>query len=261
MSNNTPLRITAVPAFNDNYLWLIHNDTHAAVVDPGDATPVLAALAAQNLTLCAILLTHHHNDHTGGVPRLLQHRQVPVFGPAKEAIPTITVPLKEGDSVNIPELQLRLHVIDTPGHTLGHICYHAQEQAWLFSGDTLFAAGCGRLFEGTAAQMHQSLNKLATLPDATAVYCAHEYTLSNLAFAQAVDASNSAITARIAAEQNKRHQGLPTLPSTIALEKQTNPFMRCDSPAIIALLQHTGRISETDQTSVLAALREWKNTF
>jgi hydroxyacylglutathione hydrolase len=261
MSNNTPLRITAVPAFNDNYLWLIHNDTHAAVVDPGDATPVLAALAAQNLTLCAILLTHHHNDHTGGVPRLLQHRQVPVFGPAKEAIPTITVPLKEGDSVNIPELQLRLHVIDTPGHTLGHICYHAQEQAWLFSGDTLFAAGCGRLFEGTAAQMHHSLGKLATLPDATAVYCAHEYTLSNLAFAQAVDSGNQAITTRIAAEQNKRQQGLPTVPSTIALEKQTNPFMRCHSPAIIALLQHTGRISKTDQTSVLAALREWKNTF
>ena len=259
--SNSSLRITCIPAFNDNYLWLIHNDTHAAVVDPGDATPVLAVLAERGLTLCAILLTHHHPDHTGGVPRLLQHRQVPVYGPAKEAIPTITIPLKEGDAVFIAELQLDLTVIDTPGHTLGHICYHASAPAWLFCGDTLFGAGCGRLFEGSPQQMVTSLDKLAALPDQTAVYCAHEYTLSNLAFAHAVEAGNSAITQRITTEKNKRDQGLPTIPSTIALEQQTNPFLRYDNPAIIALLQQTGRISNTAPASVFGALREWKNTF
>lgn len=259
--SNSSLRITCIPAFNDNYIWLIHNDTHAAVVDPGDATPVLAALAERGLTLCAILLTHHHPDHTGGVPRLLQHRQVPVYGPAKEAIPTITIPLKEGDAVFIAELQLDLTVIDTPGHTLGHICYHASAPAWLFCGDTLFGAGCGRLFEGSPQQMVTSLDKLAALPDQTAVYCAHEYTLSNLAFAHAVEAGNSAITQRIATEKNKRDQGLQTIPSTIALEQQTNPFLRYDNPAIIALLQQTGRISNTAPASVFGALREWKNTF
>lgn len=259
--SNPSLRITCIPAFNDNYLWLIHNDTHAAVVDPGDATPVLAALAEHGLTLCAILLTHHHADHTGGVPRLLQHSQVPVYGPAKEAIPTITIPLKEGDCVFIAELQLDLTVIDTPGHTLGHICYHASAPAWLFSGDTLFGAGCGRLFEGTPQQMVTSLDKLAALPEQTSVYCAHEYTLSNLAFAHVVEAGNSAITQRIATEKNKRDQGLPTIPGTIALEKQTNPFLRYDNPAIIALLQQTGRISDTGPASVFGALRTWKNTF
>ncbi len=259
--SNSSLHVTAIPAFNDNYLWLIHDDTHAAIVDPGDAEPVLAALAKHGLTLCAILLTHHHSDHVGGVSRLLQHQQVPVYGPANEAIATITIPLKEDEHVFLSELQLDLTVIDTPGHTLGHISYYAPAPGWLFCGDTLFGAGCGRLFEGTPKQMVTSLNKLATLPDKTAVYCAHEYTLSNLAFARTVDNKNPAVATRIEIEKSKRERDIPTVPSTIGLEKQTNPFLRYDNADIIALLQQTGHISNTDPISVFAALREWKNIF
>src|ERR1700732_4808111 len=176
--SNDALHVLAIPAFKDNYLWLIHNGAYAVAVDPGDAAPILAALERHHLTLAAILLTHHHADHIGGVPQLLQHTKVPVYGPRNDAIAAVTIPLDEGDRVDLAELPLQLSVLDVPGHTLGHIAYVAQQQGWLFCGDTLFAGGCGRLFEGTPMQMVNSLAKLTALPDTTQVYCAHEYTLS-----------------------------------------------------------------------------------
>jgi hydroxyacylglutathione hydrolase len=255
------LNVLAVPAFNDNYLWIVHDHTNAIVIDPGDAMPVLAALDAHKLSLVAILLTHHHADHIGGVPTLLQRFNVPVYGPQLEKIATVTDPLTEGATVGIAKLGLELSVLDVPGHTAGHIAYVAHQQGWLFCGDTLFAGGCGRLFEGSPAQMADSLSKLAALPDSTEVYCAHEYTLSNLRFAHAVDPDNAALTERIQIEQAKRDQGKPTVPSTIGLEKATNPFLRYRESAILARLKAAGRLHQTDPVAAFAALREWKNTF
>lgn len=259
-----PLTILALPAFQDNYLWLIHDGEHAAVVDPGDAGPVLAALAEHGLQLTAILLTHHHADHIGGVPRLLEHAQVPVFGPASENIAVVTVPLAEGARVDLPGLALALDVLDVPGHTRGHIAYVSQGQPekWLFCGDTLFAGGCGRLFEGTPAQMATSLAKLAALPGDTLVYCAHEYTLANLRFAAAVEPDNRALQLRLVSEAGKRADNVPTVPSTIELEQATNPFLRVASPAIVASLEAAGRAQPgATPTELFAALREWKNVF
>jgi hydroxyacylglutathione hydrolase len=259
MSSNHQLRVSPIPAFTDNYIWLIHDGTHAVVVDPGDALPVLAALEAHRLSLVAILLTHHHADHVGGVPSLLQRFNVPVFGPSTEAIKNITVPLGEGDRPFIPELDLALSVLDVPGHTRGHIAYFVADREWLFCGDTLFAAGCGRLFEGTAEQMIASLNKFAALPDETQVYCAHEYTLSNLRFAKDAEPMNDAIDARIRTEQARRDRGEPTVPSTIGLEKRTNPFLRYREPAVVENLISAGRIAQPEPLAAFSALREWKN--
>ena len=255
------LTVLTVPAFDDNYLWLIHDGRHAAVVDPGDAGPILAALAEHGLTLVAILLTHHHADHIGGVPRLLQHANVPVFGPARENIATVTRPLSEGDIATVPELDLVLSVLDVPGHTRGHIAYVATDRQWLFCGDTLFAGGCGRLFEGTPQQMCISLAKLAALPGSTRVYCAHEYTLSNLRFALAVEPANVALVERMVVEQAKRARQEPTVPTTIALELATNPFLRYREPAIISQLLDEKRIDSKEPIAAFAALREWKNTY
>jgi hydroxyacylglutathione hydrolase len=255
------LKVLTVPAFEDNYLWLIHDGVHAAVVDPGDATPILAALDAQKLSLVAILLTHHHADHVGGVPELLRRFKVPVFGPRTEAIEGITQPLSEGDTATVPELGLSLSVLDVPGHTRGHIAYVAPDQGWVFCGDTLFAGGCGRLFEGTPEQMVDSLTKLAALPDETQVYCAHEYTLANLRFAHEVEPGNAALAARIETEQSRRGRGQPTVPSTIGVEKATNPFLRYDRPAILDRLEQQGHISTREPIGAFAALRRWKNTF
>ncbi|MCI1015612.1 hydroxyacylglutathione hydrolase [Herbaspirillum sp. C7C2] len=261
--------VLAVPAFDDNYLWIIHDGRYAAVVDPGDATPVLAALQAEGLTLAAILLTHHHADHVGGVVELARQAVsddfpvVPVYGPAREQsrIKGITVPLHGNEQVNIAALGLQLDVIEVPGHTLGHIAYYTAQQQMLFCGDTLFAGGCGRLFEGSPQQMLDSLVKLADLPAATQVYCAHEYTLSNLKFAAEVEPGNAELAARIVRERARREQGLPTVPSTIGLERETNPFLRASSPEIQQSLQKAGRLTQLDEVSSFAALREWKNTY
>jgi hydroxyacylglutathione hydrolase len=255
------LKVLAVPAFEDNYLWLIHDGVHAAVVDPGDAAPILAALDAHNLSLVAILLTHHHADHVGGVPDLLRRFNVPVFGPRGEAIPAITRPLAEGDTAIVPELGLTLSVLDVPGHTKGHIAYVAPSEGAVFCGDTLFAGGCGRLFEGTPEQMVASLTKLASLPDDTKVYCAHEYTLANLKFAHEVEPGNPDLAARIEAEQIKRNNGQPTVPSTIGLEKATNPFLRYDRPPILDRLEQAGHIASREPIAAFAALRRWKNSY
>ncbi|NML60765.1 hydroxyacylglutathione hydrolase [Massilia sp. RP-1-19] len=258
------LTVLAIPAFKDNYLWLIHDGVKAAVVDPGDAEPIIEALTANNLALTAILLTHHHADHIGGVQQLLAHASVPVFGPRNDDIPAVTHPLAQGDHIRLRGLELALSVLDVPGHTLGHIAYvRATAGArWLFCGDTLFAGGCGRVFEGTAAQMADSLGKLAALPNDTKVFCAHEYTLANLRFAQAVEPGNADLAKRVEVETAKRARNEPTVPSTIALEKATNPFLRYREPAIVDTLVKQGRLEAgAPPVHAFAALREWKNTF
>jgi len=259
---NNSLSILTVPAFDDNYLWIIHNGKDAVAVDPGDAQAILSALAQEQLTLSAILLTHHHADHTGGVAPLLQHRSVPVYGPANDDIAAVDHPLQGGQHFHLNNLDLEFSVIDVPGHTKGHIAYYAEKQGWLFCGDTLFAGGCGRIFEGTPEQMLHSLDQLAALPEQTLIYCAHEYTLSNLRFAVEVEPENLALRERVKMEQDKRARHLPTVPSPLALEKQTNPFLRSREDSIIRRLQACGKISE-DQTASqhFAALREWKNHY
>lgn len=258
------LTVLAVPAFQDNYLWLVHDGKNAAVVDPGDAGPILEALAAYRLTLTAILLTHHHADHIGGVGQLVEAFGVPVFGPRADGIAAVEHPLVEGDTVAVTGLDLTLRVLDVPGHTRGHIAYVRTTPGahWLFCGDTLFGAGCGRLFEGTPAQMSASLDKLAALADDTLVYCAHEYTMSNLRFASAAEPGNAAIAARTARDGALRERGLATIPTSIGMEKATNPFLRYREPAIAATLVTLGKLpAGADAVSTFAALREWKNTF
>lgn len=253
------MKIIPVPAFDDNYIWLACNERYAAAVDPGDAEPVLDHLGRHGLQLVAILNTHHHGDHTGGNEDLLRHTTVPVYGPRREAIPGMTHPVGAGDAVRLPELGVEFAVLEVPGHTAGHVAYYGANS--LFCGDTLFACGCGRLFEGTPAQMHASLQKLAALPEETDVYCAHEYTLANIDFAKAVEPANAALLRRETLDRQAREQGRPTLPSTIALEKATNPFLRCDRPAVIeAASRYAGR-ALGDPVSVFAVIREWKNRF
>ena len=255
------MNLIALPAFTDNYLWLIHNGTQAVVVDPGDAAVVQAALQQYSLQLQAILLTHHHADHTGGVDVLRKATSCKVYGPAFEVLPEPVQRLSGGDTVQT--LGLTFTVMDVPGHTAGHIAYYCSEfegAPLLFCGDTLFSGGCGRLFEGTPAQMLASLDSLAALPGNTRVCCTHEYTLSNLRFARAVDPANQDLIAYEARCISLREQGLPTLPSSIALEKQINPFLRSREPSVrqAALLQNPQASSDV---AAFAVLREWKNNF
>ena len=264
----TALNVLAVPAFKDNYLWLIHDGVNAAAVDPGDSGPILAALAAHKLTLTAILLTHHHADHIGGVEELLRRTPVPVFGPRNDDIAVVTVTLGEGDRIAVPNLNVTLRVLDVPGHTRGHIAYVLADvdaiggESWLFCGDTLFAGGCGRIFEGTPAQMANSLGKLAALPAQTKVYCAHEYTLANLRFASAVEPGNLQLRRRLASDGARRAAGEPTVPSTIGVELATNPFLRYREQEIVDNLIAVRKLAAgAAPLAAFAALREWKNNF
>jgi hydroxyacylglutathione hydrolase len=259
MSDIDEFEVVPLRAFKDNYIWTLRNRRYAAAVDPGDAQPVLDYLQRERLELCAILATHHHPDHVGGVADLLAHRAVPVYGPRGEPIPTLTQPVAEGDTVEIPQLGLRFSVLDIPGHTRAHIAYYGANS--LFCGDTLFACGCGRLFEGTAQQMFGSLGKLAALPDETLVYCGHEYTLANIAFAKAVEPDNQELLARAASDAKKRKSEQPTLPSTIGREKKTNPFLRCGQAAVIASANKYLGARASDPAQVFAAIRQWKNQF
>jgi hydroxyacylglutathione hydrolase len=258
----TAVRITPIPAFRDNYLWLLDDGRRAAIVDPGDAGAVRRALAERRLELSAIVVTHHHADHVGGVAALAQSTGAAVYGPAGEDFDAgnATVErLREGDAIEV--LGVPLQVLDVPGHTAGHIAYHAAGLQALFCGDTLFACGCGRLFEGTPAQMVGSLRKLAQLPAATRVYCAHEYTLSNLRFALAVEADNPALHARQQACLQLRERGQPTVPSTLGEELSTNPFLRLDAPAVLAAAARRQPGAEASAVQTFAAIRAWKDVF
>lgn len=255
------MNLSALPAFADNYIWMLHDGTQAVVVDPGDAAPVLQALQAEGLQLAGILVTHHHPDHVGGVDALRAHLHGPVWGPARETMPQPCTPLRDGQVITV--LGARFQVMDVPGHTAGHIAYFEldnDDAPLLFCGDTLFSAGCGRIFEGTPAQMHHSLSRLAALPGRTRVCCTHEYTLANLKFAAAVEPGNRERAQYQAQCSTLRAQGLPTLPSSIALERQINPFLRCDAPEVVAAARSQGA-EENDAVTVLAALREWKNRY
>lgn len=253
--------IIPISAFKDNYIWTLHKQQYAVVVDPGDAAPVRAWLDTNQSVLCAILCTHHHNDHTGGICELAEVYNVPVYGPQQETIPCISHAQGEGDRIEIAELGITLKVLDIPGHTRGHIAYVYQDI--LFCGDTLFGCGCGRLFEGTPAQLHHSLLRLAQLPDETQVYCTHEYTEANILFALACEPDNPQLKQRQADARALRAAGHPTLPSTIALEKATNPFLRCSEPDIVRNLeQRLGtKFAAGDELGVFTALREWRNAF
>lgn len=250
------------PAFNDNYIWVLHDGRSAMVVDPGEADGLTLWLSQNGLRLDTILVTHHHGDHTGGVPLLRQATGARVFGPASESIPQPFEPVAGGDTFEM--FGQRFDVIDVPGHTAGHVAYFAADiggQPLLFPGDTLFSGGCGRLFEGTPAQMFASLGRLAALPENTRVCCAHEYTLSNLRFAQAVDPHNAVLADHIRHCQTLRARNLPTLPSSIGLERQINPFLRSDLPALATAAQAYDPSTVPDALGVFTTLRAWKNVF
>ena len=269
MDKNTLLQVWPIPAFDDNYIWCIHDGKSALVVDPGDSAPVLEYLLQSGLELKGILITHHHADHTGGILNLLTalNPKIPVFGPKGSNIPGRTQLVNDGDKLEIDAPRLSLKVFEVPGHTLTHVAYFANMQAnvvepMLFCGDTLFASGCGRLFEGTPTQMSDSLEKFASLPKNTLVYCTHEYTLSNIRFALAVEPNNTNLIDWARRAQEFRHQGLPTLPTTIGQELQVNPFMRCNQPEVIsAAKQIAGNTDLPTPAHVLAVIRAWKDRF
>jgi hydroxyacylglutathione hydrolase len=263
MSNHTPhLNVRPVRAFTDNYIWLLESPRapgRVAAVDPGDAAPVLAELERSGTSLAAILLTHHHADHIGGVPELLRHGAVPVVGPDDRRIAQRTLTVREGEPCELPDLGLSFEILEVPGHTVSHIAFWGHGA--LFCGDTLFSAGCGRMFEGTPTQMNASLDKLRDLPPDTRMFCGHEYTAANLRFALTVDPGNAAALEYQSEVARLRAADHPTLPSTLGLEKRVNPFLRCDNPTVVhAAEAHAGK-ALNDAAEVFGVLRTWKDQF
>lgn len=255
------LTIQPLPAFNDNYIWVIEDSAsdQIAVVDPGDARVVEQYLKNSSKTLSAILITHHHADHTGGVKSLVEQYKLPVYGPHHSPFKGITHPLKDGDCVKLFGSSFAVKAV--PAHTLDHLAYYDSNQGLLFCGDTLFMAGCGRLFEGNAQQMQNAMDYFASLRDDTKVYCTHEYSLANLAFANAAEPENTVISSTTQHCQALRLSHQPTLPSTIALEKKINPYMRTRCESIIKNAETYSGRKLTSASEVLGVLREWKNSF
>ncbi|MFC3195574.1 hydroxyacylglutathione hydrolase [Marinicella sediminis] len=253
------LTIHPIPAFNDNYIWIVHDGSHAVVIDPGDAQPVKQYLQDHQLDLTTILITHHHYDHVDGVSELCGLQSCDVFAPQDQRMPFAYQAVSEGDDVCISAPKLELKVVETPGHTLTHICYY--DQLRLFCGDTLFSAGCGRMFEGTAEQFVSSLNKLKNLPPSLLVFCTHEYTLSNLLFAQHAEPDNTDIRAHQNTVNDWRSEDKPSLPSTLALELKINPFLRTHLPDVQKNVSHHWQTVCDDETRCFALLRKWKDSF
>ena len=251
--------IFCLPAFEDNYIWCLRQENNVAVVDPGDAAPVLDHLAGTGRQLCAILITHHHADHTGGIAELTARFQVPVIGPAAESIAGISQPIAGGDRIEVPGITLGFEVIDVAGHTRGHVAYY--RRGTLFCGDTLFGCGCGKLFEGTAAQLHAALAKFAALPPETLIYCAHEYTASGIRFATAVEPDNQAVAERGRRVAQSLAAGRPTVPFSLADELATNPFLRCREPAVVRAAERRLGHQSSNELEVFATLRQWRDNF
>jgi hydroxyacylglutathione hydrolase len=254
------LDISPIAALGDNYIWLLRSQGSelVAVVDPGDATPVLQMLRSHQLTLGAVLITHHHGDHTAGIPALKKSfPDAAIYGPGREGIAGMTHHVGEGDEVSLPGLDVDLRVMDVPGHTAGHVAYYGEGA--LFCGDTLFAAGCGRVFDGTMADLSASLERIAQLPADTLIYCAHEYTLDNLGFAEWVEPESEAVRQRLKETQGLRANSRPTVPSRLALELETNPFLRTQVPGVVQMAQKQAGRPLPDRAAVFEVLRNWKD--
>jgi len=255
------LKVINIPAFSDNYIWLIHkeNSPYIAIIDPGDARPVLKVIKENGYIPVAILITHHHSDHIGGIEQLTQQIPVPVYGPSNEGIASITHPVSEGDIITLNQLDCALQVMEVPGHTRGHLAYYSEGA--LFCGDTLFAGGCGRLFEGTPKQMYDSLEKISSLPNSTLIYCAHEYTLDNLKFAQVVEPESVDLQNRIIDSLSTRKLGLSTVPSSLSLEKATNPFLRCHLANVTRAAENFALKPLQSGAETFSVVRHWKDTL
>ena len=251
------IEVIALPALRDNYIWVVHDGCAAAVVDPGDAAPIVAWLGARGMGLSAILVTHHHGDHVAGIAPLVARYGCPVYGPGNEGVAEVSRPVGDGDRIELAAPVVRFEVICVPGHTRGHLAYHGQGH--LFCGDTLFSCGCGRLFEGTASQMYRSLQRLASLPDDTHVCCAHEYTLANIAFAREVDPANLELQQWAEECRQLRLAGLPTLPARLGRERHINPFLRCHTRQIRRAAERWSGKVLPDSSDVFAALRQMKD--
>jgi len=252
------MHLEPIPAFEDNYIWAVHNGKHALFVDPGEAEPILAWLEDRRLAPAAILVTHHHRDHCGGLKAILARHPVPVFGPAGEKIAGVDHPVGDGMQCRIPELDLEFEVLDIPGHTPGHVAYYGYN--WLFCGDTIFSCGCGRVFGGTLSDLHASLTRLAALPPQTDVCCAHEYTLDNIRFALQVEPDNPDLLGWLEEARKLRTAGLPTLPVKLGDELKRNPFLRCGLASVRARVERLdGHSLPADPAQVFAAMRVAKD--